>query len=316
MEDSDNALILKVSTTTWFKPIPESERPATPEPEWTIPSNDFPEPENNWANTYATTYQVPTENKLQKKTYDIGSFIKWFCRQTGKKKLCKADLEMWTVNHLNRDDHNWGLNEKYHNSVLLFCFKSLLIQCSPSATTNDQENNLLVLSPTNQEIQSQSLIRTCASIHGSIIFSSDPCFMNDVEHNKFSLAPQRQENQEKTDSPQQGLEFLFSPLLEEYYNPTHGQAEENNNNQAPNASFQEDEFINPFCTRVQEIDGPEYHPLNKFVEINHASSNKIDILAVDRNVYVRKLSGEVLLNRRTLRRQWLDICMERSNAGG
>ncbi|GKD75725.1 hypothetical protein Tco_1334007 [Tanacetum coccineum] len=25
--------------------------------------------------------------------YDIGLFIKWFCRQTGKKKLCKADLE-------------------------------------------------------------------------------------------------------------------------------------------------------------------------------------------------------------------------------
>ncbi|GKF66315.1 hypothetical protein Tco_0192832, partial [Tanacetum coccineum] len=50
----------------------------------------------------------------------------------------------------------------------------------------------------------------------------------------------------KTDSSQQGLEFLFSPLLEEYYNLTHDQAEENNNNQAPNASFQEDEFINPF----------------------------------------------------------------------
>ncbi|GJY90074.1 retrovirus-related pol polyprotein from transposon TNT 1-94 [Tanacetum coccineum] len=51
---------------------------------------------------------------------------------------------------------------------------------------------------------------------------------------------------EKTDSSQQGLEFLFSPLLEDYYNPTHGLAEENNNDQAPNASFQEDEFINPF----------------------------------------------------------------------
>ncbi|GKF72455.1 hypothetical protein Tco_0208569, partial [Tanacetum coccineum] len=34
---------------------------------------------------------------------------------------------------------------------------------------------------------------------------------------------------EKTDSSHQGLEFLFSPLLEEYYNPTHGLAEENNN---------------------------------------------------------------------------------------
>ncbi|GKF79946.1 hypothetical protein Tco_0235514, partial [Tanacetum coccineum] len=47
MEDTDNAHIPKVSTTTWFKPIPESERPATPEPEWTIPPNDFPEPEHN-----------------------------------------------------------------------------------------------------------------------------------------------------------------------------------------------------------------------------------------------------------------------------
>ncbi|GJW35368.1 hypothetical protein Tco_0058288 [Tanacetum coccineum] len=93
LEDTDNAHIPKVSTTTWFKLIPEGERPATPEPEWTIPPNDFPEPENNWANTYATMYQVPAENKLQRKTYDIGSFIKWFCRRTGKKKLCKADLE-------------------------------------------------------------------------------------------------------------------------------------------------------------------------------------------------------------------------------
>ncbi|GJR04845.1 hypothetical protein Tco_0527829 [Tanacetum coccineum] len=49
---------------------------------------------------------------------------------------------------------------------------------------------------------------------------------------------------EKTDSSQQGLEiFLLSPLLEEYYNPTHDQAEENNNDQAPNASFQEADFL-------------------------------------------------------------------------
>ncbi|GJS94773.1 putative reverse transcriptase domain-containing protein [Tanacetum coccineum] len=43
------------------------------------------------------------------------------------------------------------------------------------------------------------------------------------------------------------------PLLEEYYNPAHGHAEDNKNDQAPNASFQEAKFINPFCTRVQEI---------------------------------------------------------------
>ncbi|GJY19422.1 hypothetical protein Tco_0390913, partial [Tanacetum coccineum] len=107
----------------------------------------------------------------------------------------------------------------------------------------------------------------------------DPCVMFDeikemmFDHNSSDLAPQRQEmsvenvssglvpqgqkasdyensdpvpprqnvvpTAEKTNLSQHGLEFLFSPLLEEYYNPTHDQAEENNNDQAPNASFQE-----------------------------------------------------------------------------
>ncbi|GJZ70731.1 hypothetical protein Tco_0634582 [Tanacetum coccineum] len=73
------------------------------------------------------------------------------------------------------------------------------------------------------------------------------------DYDNSDLVPPRQHvvpTAEKTDSSQQGLEFLFSPLLEEYYNPAHGHAEDNNNDQAPNASFQEDEFINPFCTRV------------------------------------------------------------------
>ncbi|GKD56085.1 hypothetical protein Tco_1289472, partial [Tanacetum coccineum] len=74
LEDTNNAHVPKVpDTTTWFKPIPKEERPATPEPEWTIPPNDFPEPENNWANAYTTS-------------------------RTGKKKLCKADLEGPTFN--------------------------------------------------------------------------------------------------------------------------------------------------------------------------------------------------------------------------
>ncbi|GJS57178.1 retrovirus-related pol polyprotein from transposon TNT 1-94, partial [Tanacetum coccineum] len=38
-----------------------------------------------------------------------------------------------------------------------------------------------------------------------------------------------------------------------YYNPTHVSHRKTTVDQAPNASFQEAEFINPFCTRVQEI---------------------------------------------------------------
>ncbi|GKE80158.1 hypothetical protein Tco_1550158, partial [Tanacetum coccineum] len=113
LEDTDNAHIPKVTAATWFKPILKDKRSAMPEPEWTIPLNDFPELENNWANAYATTYQVPTENKIQRKTYDIGSFIKWFCRRIGKKKLYKADLEGLAFN----------LVKAFHKNIVFLQFQ-------------------------------------------------------------------------------------------------------------------------------------------------------------------------------------------------
>ncbi|GJX13372.1 retrovirus-related pol polyprotein from transposon TNT 1-94 [Tanacetum coccineum] len=55
--------------------------------------------------------------------------------------------------------------------------------------------------------------------------------------------------------------------------PAHGHAEDNNNDQAPNASFQEVELINPFCTRVQETDQRSSIRTSSW-KSNHASSNK------------------------------------------
>ncbi|GJU54837.1 hypothetical protein Tco_1228551 [Tanacetum coccineum] len=160
---------------------------------------------------------------------------------------------------------------------------------SPSSTTIDQDEQSTSTSPTNQEIQSQVTHQGPVPQFMAPDHSSSGPVLHEMmsDHNSSDLAPQRQEmsvenvssglvpqgqkasdydnfdpvpprqnvvpTAEKTNSSQQGLEFLFSPLLEEYYNPAHGHAEDNNNDQAPNASFQEDEFINPFCTRVQEI---------------------------------------------------------------
>ncbi|GKC26324.1 zf-CCHC domain-containing protein [Tanacetum coccineum] len=155
----------------------------------------------------------------------------------------------------------------------------LLEECVSKDVTCSYLHSLSDLNA-NTELQCLYLhkVKECESDQASVFMA----MMSD--HNSSDLAPQRQEmsvenvssglvpqgqkasdydnsdpvpprqnvvpSAEKTDSSQQGLEFLFSPLLEEYYNPTHDQAEENNNDQAPNASFQEAEFINPFCTRV------------------------------------------------------------------
>ncbi|GJY83443.1 gag-pol polyprotein [Tanacetum coccineum] len=104
---------------------------------------------------------------------------------------------------------------------------------------------------------------------------------------------------EKTDSSQQGLEFLFSPLLEEYYNPAHGHAEDNNNDQAPNASFQEAEFINPFCTRSVMITKEPRSSIRKSSgKSNHAIPKEAKLATDPGNVYVALTV--VLMNRRTL----------------
>ncbi|GJS67383.1 hypothetical protein Tco_0681947 [Tanacetum coccineum] len=93
-EDIDNAHMPKIlDTTTWFRPIPEEERLASPELEWVIPPIDLLEADNNWANAFAKAHQDPDENKLHNKIDDIGSFIRWYCRRIGKEELSKADLE-------------------------------------------------------------------------------------------------------------------------------------------------------------------------------------------------------------------------------
>nr|GEW89132.1 uncharacterized mitochondrial protein AtMg00810-like [Tanacetum cinerariifolium] len=93
-EDTGMTHIPKINPRPdWLKPVPEEDRPETPELDWVIPPNDLPKPENNWANARANSYQDPDENKLIQKTGDMSSFIKWYCRQIGKSKLSKADLE-------------------------------------------------------------------------------------------------------------------------------------------------------------------------------------------------------------------------------
>ncbi|GJY11247.1 hypothetical protein Tco_0379432 [Tanacetum coccineum] len=64
------------SRQDWSKPLPEVERPATPEPAWTIPSSNVLDIDNNWASTLVSTYETPAENLLLAKTGDMTTFLK------------------------------------------------------------------------------------------------------------------------------------------------------------------------------------------------------------------------------------------------
>ncbi|GKE20290.1 hypothetical protein Tco_1431802 [Tanacetum coccineum] len=77
----------------WWKPLPEEERPATPEPAWTIPSSNMSDVVNNWASALATTYEPPAENSLLVKIGDMTTFMNWYCQKVNKIVLTQADFE-------------------------------------------------------------------------------------------------------------------------------------------------------------------------------------------------------------------------------
>ncbi|GJT17349.1 hypothetical protein Tco_0876055 [Tanacetum coccineum] len=77
----------------WFKPLSEDERPATPEPAWSIPSSSLPVPIHNWASAIASSYVPPPENSLLSQTGDIRVFIDWFCKKQGITELTPEHLE-------------------------------------------------------------------------------------------------------------------------------------------------------------------------------------------------------------------------------
>ncbi|GJV16686.1 hypothetical protein Tco_1362009 [Tanacetum coccineum] len=77
---------------SWWKPLTE-DRPATPEPAWSIPSSDLPVLVNNWASALASTYAPPPENSLLAQTGDMAIFMDWFCKKQGITELKQQDLE-------------------------------------------------------------------------------------------------------------------------------------------------------------------------------------------------------------------------------
>ncbi|GKC13135.1 retrovirus-related pol polyprotein from transposon TNT 1-94, partial [Tanacetum coccineum] len=93
-EDTDSAHLPKIKQRPeWLKPIPDDERPTTPELAWVIPTSHIPDAENNWSNALASTYQAPAKNSLLEKTGDMRTFMNWYCQKMGKTDLTQADLE-------------------------------------------------------------------------------------------------------------------------------------------------------------------------------------------------------------------------------
>nr|GEY46933.1 hypothetical protein [Tanacetum cinerariifolium] len=77
-KDIGNAHIPKVNLQQdWWKLL-EEERPATPEPAWSISSANLHVPTNNWASALASTYTPPPEHSQLSQTGDMAMFMDWY----------------------------------------------------------------------------------------------------------------------------------------------------------------------------------------------------------------------------------------------
>ncbi|GJY29141.1 hypothetical protein Tco_0404908 [Tanacetum coccineum] len=80
----------------WWKPLTE-DRPAAPEPAWSIPSSDLPVLVKNWASALASTYAPPPENSLLAQTGDMAIFKDWFYKNKGSLNL---NNKTWKALHM------------------------------------------------------------------------------------------------------------------------------------------------------------------------------------------------------------------------
>ncbi|GJZ50071.1 hypothetical protein Tco_0604261 [Tanacetum coccineum] len=98
-EDSENDHQPKVdSRKDWWKPLPEEERPTTPELVWTIPSSNKSDVVNNWDSALATPYKPPAENSLLAKIGDMTTFMNWYCQKFQMEECHKMLIDQvdWT----------------------------------------------------------------------------------------------------------------------------------------------------------------------------------------------------------------------------
>ncbi|GKB69471.1 hypothetical protein Tco_0930883, partial [Tanacetum coccineum] len=77
---------------SWWKPLLE-DRPATPEPAWSILLSYLTVPTNNWASALKFTYTPPPENSLLAQIGDMATFMDLYCKKQGISKLTQKDLE-------------------------------------------------------------------------------------------------------------------------------------------------------------------------------------------------------------------------------
>ncbi|GKC30952.1 hypothetical protein Tco_1038246 [Tanacetum coccineum] len=111
----------------WWKPLTE-DRPATPEPAWSIPLSDLPVLVNNWASALTSTYAPPPENSLLAQTGQVTIQSDFFFnkdleylrygRKSGRMVPIDMDLiegmQVWDIAAMYGISHWWFQRQRFY----------------------------------------------------------------------------------------------------------------------------------------------------------------------------------------------------------
>ncbi|GJZ57049.1 hypothetical protein Tco_0612543 [Tanacetum coccineum] len=166
-QDTGAAHLPKIKTRQdWLKLIPEEKAPKTPDLDRVIPPNDLPDAENNSADAIAKMYKDLEEYKILQKTRDMSFFIYWYCKQIGKKKLFKADLE----------GHAYKIVQPFQKNIIQLQFQ--MEECHLLLT--DQID--LINPEGNRFVPNISKLLPLGGPPGQVIIQSQYFFNRDLEY--------------------------------------------------------------------------------------------------------------------------------------
>nr|GEW97135.1 hypothetical protein [Tanacetum cinerariifolium] len=203
-EDSESDHLPKVdSRKDWWKPLPEEERPATPELAWTITSSTVLDVDNNWATALVSAYETLAKNSLLVKTGDMMNFLNWYCRQVNKTVLTPADLEC----------RAYEVVKAFHPDVIYVYF---LIEEYHKMLTDQVDR----ANPEGDQVKSMSTDHCLSMVHQVMLLFKHNSSSIDLEYlrygNKGSSPALSISKMKATSYPDFGLELLVPEQIADF----------------------------------------------------------------------------------------------------
>ncbi|GJY22193.1 hypothetical protein Tco_0394759 [Tanacetum coccineum] len=180
----------------WWKPLPEEDRPATPELTWSIPSSDLPVPINKWASALVSTYAPPPENSLLAQTGDMANI--YGLSTNGERMRTnitdKVGDAIIRYNVSKTTTTGWSTRSDEKRPIILGCWRASLAYGTGSVVDDEEcvVCHIVAMYGISTGGSQQTTLYICSLALYSIYYEGDRKAWKDVDRSKeFMFAIQK-----------------------------------------------------------------------------------------------------------------------------